>query len=193
MDYIYTTNGQSGREENGTMYNGRGLGRKGIGAGQRSSAGCQRSVKGFEDVSKASKTFRGMLGTSKRYQGASKGCPMTITPPSRSWQLNAMGAPGGGQICRRETNAVKTQMTDCARGTGVQAMEVGESVGSMEVSSGFPGVFTDTIALPLDEIVHLTMQNLAIEDLFDVELFVIIDEFRWKRVMIRPQQSLASD
>ena len=58
MDYIYTTNGQSGKEENGTMYNGRGLGRKGIGAGRRSSAGCQRSVEGFEGVSKGSKTFR---------------------------------------------------------------------------------------------------------------------------------------
>ena len=32
MDYIYTTNRQSGREKNGTMYNGGGLGQKGIGA-----------------------------------------------------------------------------------------------------------------------------------------------------------------
>ena len=55
MDYIYTTNGQSGKEENGTMYNGGGLGRKGIGMGQRSSSGCQRGVEGFEDALKGSK------------------------------------------------------------------------------------------------------------------------------------------
>ena len=57
MDYIYTTKGQRGREKNGTMYNGRGLGQKGIGTGQRSSVGCQRSVEGFEDASKGSKVF----------------------------------------------------------------------------------------------------------------------------------------
>ena len=40
MDYIYATKGQSSKEENGTMYNGGGLGQKGTGVGQRSSVGC---------------------------------------------------------------------------------------------------------------------------------------------------------
>ena len=69
MDYIYTTKGQSCREKNGTMYNGGGLGQKGIGAGQRSSAGCQRAVKGFKEASKGSKTFRGMSGALKSFEG----------------------------------------------------------------------------------------------------------------------------
>ena len=64
---------------------------------------------------------------------------------------------------------------------GVRMMEVGESVGGMEVCSGFPRVFADTIALPFDKIVHLAMQNLAIEDSFEVELFMIINEFGWRR------------
>ena len=55
LQYIYTTIGQSGKGENGTMYNGRGLGWKGTGAGRRSSVGFEESLKVFEDVSKVSK------------------------------------------------------------------------------------------------------------------------------------------
>ena len=43
--------------ENGTMYNGRGLGRKGAGAGWRSSAGFEESLKVFKAISKALKRF----------------------------------------------------------------------------------------------------------------------------------------
>ena len=39
---------QSGKEENGSMYNGGGLGLKG-------SAACRRSLAGFEEVSRAPK------------------------------------------------------------------------------------------------------------------------------------------
>ena len=60
-------------------------------------------------------------------------------------------------------------------------MEVGKSIGGMEVCSGFPRVFTDTVALLFDKIMHLVMQNLAIMDLFDVELLMIIDDFRQSR------------
>ena len=52
---------------------------------------------------------------------ASKGCPMTITPPSRSWRLDAMGAPGWGSICRGEANAFEAKAVDQARGTSVRA------------------------------------------------------------------------
>ena len=51
MDYIYTTDRQSGREKNGTMYNGGGLGQKGIGA----LSGLSRV---FEGVLKGLKMFR---------------------------------------------------------------------------------------------------------------------------------------
>ena len=53
---------QSGREMNGTMYNGGGLSRKGTGAGQKSSAGF-KEVSRFEESSKRS----------KRHQRASRG------------------------------------------------------------------------------------------------------------------------
>ena len=42
---------QSSKEENGSMYNGRGLGLKG-------SAACRRSPAGSEESSKGSKTYR---------------------------------------------------------------------------------------------------------------------------------------
>ena len=41
---------QSGKEENGSIYNGRGLGLKG-------SAVCRRSLAGFEEVLRASKSL----------------------------------------------------------------------------------------------------------------------------------------
>ena len=54
---MYTTIGQSGNGENGTMYNGGGLGQKGAGVSWRSSAGFEESLKVFEGVSKGSKMF----------------------------------------------------------------------------------------------------------------------------------------
>ena len=111
------------------MYNGGGLGRKGAGVGRRSSAGFEESSKVFKDVSKASKRFRRMSGTSKEVSKASKGCPMTITPPSRLQQLDAMGAPGWGQICGGETNSVEADTVNNARGTRVRMIEGGNSMG----------------------------------------------------------------
>ena len=63
---------------------------------------------------------------------------MTITPPSRSWRLNTMGAPGWGSICRGETNAFEAEAVDQARGTRVRAMKISDSVGGVEVDSRFP-------------------------------------------------------
>ena len=54
-------------------------------------------------------------------------------------------------------------------------MEVGESVGGMEVCSGFPRVVTNAIALPLDEVMKLATHDPAVENVFDFELFVVID------------------
>ena len=48
---------QSGREENGSMYNGRGLGLKGSAVYRRSSAGFE-GVSRFEEASKRSKRHR---------------------------------------------------------------------------------------------------------------------------------------
>ena len=69
---------QSGKEENGSMYNGGGLGLKG-------SAACRRSLAGFEEVSRALKSlqrvrrdikgFEETSGTSREVLRASKGCP----------------------------------------------------------------------------------------------------------------------
>ena len=81
---------------------------------------------------------------------------MTITPPSRSWRLDAMGAPGWGSICRGEVDAFEAEAIDQARGTRVRAMELGDSVGSVKVSGGFPWVLADAVALPLDEVLELT-------------------------------------
>ena len=110
------------------MYNGRGLGRKGIGTGRRSSVGSRRHFEGFKDVSRDVRDFK----------KASKGCPMTITLPSRSQRLDAMRAPGWGSICGGEADAFEAEAIDQARGTRVRAMELGDSVGSVEVSGGFP-------------------------------------------------------
>ena len=63
--------------------------------------------------------------------------------------------------------------TRCA---GVQAMEVGESSGGMEVCSGFPRVFANAIALPLDEVVELATHDPAIENSLDFELFVVVND-----------------
>ena len=60
-------------------------------------------------------------------------------------------------------------------------MEVSKSVKGMEVGSGFPRVFTDAIALPLDEVVEFATHDPAIKNLFDFELFVIIDDIRQRR------------
>ena len=60
---------QSGKEENGSIYNGEGLGLNG-------SAACRRSLMGFEEVSRASKSLQrvrrhieGFEETSKRFEG----------------------------------------------------------------------------------------------------------------------------
>ena len=82
--------------------------------------------------------FRGMSGTSKRFKGLQKGCPMTITPPSRSQQLDAMGAPGWGSICGGEADAFEAEAVDQVRGTRVRVMEVDDSIRSVEVSGEFP-------------------------------------------------------
>ena len=63
---------------------------------------------------------------------------MTITPPSRSQRLDAMEVPGWESICGGETDVFEAEAIDQARGTRVQAMEVGDSVRSVEVSGGFP-------------------------------------------------------
>ena len=79
-----------------------------------------------------------MLGTLKEVLRASKGCPMTITPPSRSRRLDAMRAPGWGSICRGEANVFEAKAVDQARGTGVRMVEGSDSIGGVEVSGGFP-------------------------------------------------------
>ena len=61
----------------------------------------------------------------------------------------------------------------CAR---VQTMEVSESIGGMEVCSGFPRVFANAIALPLDEVVELVTHDPAIEHSFDFKFLVIADD-----------------
>ena len=79
-------------------------------------------------------------------------------------------------VCRQEVNSVEEETVYGTRCTGVQTMEVGESIGGMEVCSGFPRVFADAIALPLDEVVELVMHDPAIEHLFDFKFFVIADD-----------------
>ena len=114
---------QSSKEENGSRYNGRGLGLKGSAACQRSPVGSEevsrapkglqrvrRHIEGFKETLRGSKRHQGvrrdikrvqrMSGTSREVSRASKGCPMTITPPSRSWRLDTMGMPGGRMVCR---------------------------------------------------------------------------------------------
>ena len=101
---------------------------------QRSSKGyrrVQRCFEGFKDVSRD-------VGGFEEVQRASKGCPMTITPPSRSWRLDAMGAPGWGSICRGEMNVFEAKVVDQARGTRVRMVEISDSVGGVEVDGGFP-------------------------------------------------------
>ena len=46
----------------------------------------------------------------------------------------------------------------------------------MEVCSGFPRVFTNAIALPLDKVVELSTHDPAVENVLDFELFVVIDD-----------------
>ena len=58
-------------------------------------------------------------------------------------------------------------------------MEVGKSIGGMEVCSGFPRVFANAIALPLDEVVELAMHDPTIEHSFDFEFFMVADDLRW--------------
>ena len=60
-------------------------------------------------------------------------------------------------------------------------MELGDSIGSVEVSGGFPRVFADAVALPLDEVVESATHNSAIKDTLDFELFMIIDDLRCRR------------
>ena len=82
--------------------------------------------------------FEDVLKDVGDFEEPSKGCPMTITPPSRSQRLDAMGAPGWGLICRGEADAFEAEAIDQVRGTRVRAMELGDSVRRVEVSSGFP-------------------------------------------------------
>ena len=60
-------------------------------------------------------------------------------------------------------------------------MEVSECIGGMEVCSGFPIVFANAIALPLDEVVEFAMHNSAIKDPLDFKLFVVIDDLGQRR------------
>ena len=73
---------QSGKEENGSIYNGRGLGLKGSAACPRSLAGFEevsraskslqrvrRHIEGFEDILKGSKRFEGCRGLRRRFRG----------------------------------------------------------------------------------------------------------------------------
>ena len=103
---------------------------------------------------------------------------MTITPPSRSQRLDAMGAPGGRKVCRRVGDSVKEEAVYGTGCTGVRTMEVGESIGGMEVCSGFPRVVANAIALPLDEVVEFATHDPAVKHLFDFELFMVIDDLR---------------
>ena len=43
-------------------------------------------------------------------------------------------------------------------------MEGGESIGGMEVCSGFPRVVADAVALPLDEVMKLATHDPAVEN-----------------------------
>ena len=75
MDYIYTTNRQSGREKNGTMYNGGGLGcgdwsRLKVLSGL--SKTFRKKKERFKDVLRDVRDF-------EEVRRASKGCPMTYT------------------------------------------------------------------------------------------------------------------
>ena len=99
--------------------------------GIEASKSLQRVRRDIEEVRRRS-------GALREVSRASKGCPMTITPPSRSRRLDAMGVPGGRMVCRREVNSVKKEMVYGTRCTGLRTMEVGESIGGMEVCSGFP-------------------------------------------------------
>ena len=98
----YILEEQSGKEVNGSMYNGGGLGLKGSSACRRSSAGSEgilrlrRVFEAFEETSRGSKGHRGVRrksrgskevegfegsrATSREVSRASKGCPMTGTP-----------------------------------------------------------------------------------------------------------------
>ena len=105
---------------------------------------------------------------------------MTITPPSRSRRLDTMGAPGGRKVCGREGNSVEEEAVYGTGCTRVQVMEVSESIGGMEVCSGFPRVVADAITLPLDEVVEFSMHDPAVEDALDFELFVVIDDLGWR-------------
>ena len=87
-----------------------------------------------------------------------------------------MGTPGCGSICRGEADAFEAKAVDQARGTRVQVMKVGDSVGSVEVDSGFPRIVANAVALPLDKVVELSTHDPAVKNAFDFELFVVIDD-----------------
>ena len=55
-------------------------------------------------------------------------------------------------------------------------MEGGDSIRGVEVSGGFPRVFANAVALPLDEVVEFVTHNSAIKDALDFKLFVVIDD-----------------
>ena len=98
MDYIYTTKGQSGREE-WNYVQWQGLRLEGDWSG---SEVLSRLSRVFEEVLKGSKTFQKVQ---RRFEGCQG--------------LDAMRAPGWGSICGGEVNAFKAEVVDQARGTRV--------------------------------------------------------------------------
>ena len=90
-----------------------------VGGPQQASKSLQRSLKGYQRVRRCIEGFEDISRDVRDFKEVSKGCPMTITPPSRSRRLDAMGVPGWGQICRGETNSVKADADNDARGARV--------------------------------------------------------------------------
>ena len=73
-------------------------------------------------------------------------------------------------------DAFEAKVVDQAGCTRVRAMKVSDSVRSVEVDGGFPRIVADAVALPLDEVMKLATHDPAVENVFDFELFVVIDD-----------------
>jgi hypothetical protein len=65
-----------------------------------------------------------------------------------------------------------------SRGTRVVSVEVREEIGGGDVPSGLPAVVADIVALPLDQVFDASVPHAAIQDFFDFEVFVTIDQLR---------------
>ena len=143
---------------------------------------CEEDIEGSEgtrELRSGSKWFEGFRRASKGFEGSSRvstGRPMTVIPPSRSCRPDMTGAPGGREVGGREANAIKVEAVDLPGGTRVSSVKVSDRVGGVQVGSGFPGVFADSVAFPLDEVLDLSISKTAVEDGLHFELFVAVDD-----------------